>query len=194
MNKGLRAIVIVLAVAFLAASAWLALALFLPLVTVWDATSPLPCAPPPASFSPADLVGMWSAGSPDQRDTLTIRPDGTYKQAVHIEFTSLPAVDYESDWQEWWLEPRDNGTIYLHLEGFRMCGFNPEISCTQRGASGHDFCRNASIPLSDDGVILVLGAPRPAISLPGDTFAPRGITLWFPVGSENTWAYDLQEP
>jgi len=153
-----------------------------------------PCPPPPEGFSKADLVGTWEAGVPDQRDTLVIREDGTYKQSIHIEFTSLPPLDYESDWQPWWLEERENGIPYLHLEGMRLCAFNPGLSCDQAGGDGHDFCRNEQIRMENEGILLVMGVPKPRINLYGGTDAPRGISLIFPAGSENSWAYDLKEP
>jgi hypothetical protein len=152
------------------------------------------CTPPPHTFSEADLIGTWEAGVPTQRDILEIREDGTYRQEIHIEFTTLPTVDYESAWQQWWFEERENGIPYLHLEGFRLCAFNPGISCEQIGGGGHDFCRNAQVVMHNEGILLVLGAPKPLIRFPGETYAPRGFYLAFPAGSENSWSYDLKEP
>jgi len=37
--------------------------------------------------------------------------------------------------------------------------------------------RAHAVPMDNEGIILVLGAPRPLIALPGDTFPPRAITL-----------------
>ena len=83
----------------------------------------------PKGFSQADLVGTWVAGSygyPKSSDTLIIRSDGRYKQIIHLEFGS---VEYESDWQAWSFEYRDNGTGYLHLDDYRTCAANTEESC-----------------------------------------------------------------
>jgi len=173
---------------------WALGSLILPVLFVRAANAGLPCEGPPEGFSQTDLVGTWEAGVPEQRDTLILREDGKYRQLVHVQLATRPPVDYESDWQEWWLENQDNGIPYLHLEGMRLCGFNPELSCGQAGGGGHDFCRNTSLKMSGEGILLVLGVPRPIVSWPGSTFAARGISLMLPAGSENSWGYTLKDP
>ena len=189
-----RTLIALLVVALAALSilgAWIACTAVLPILLALEPRSGLPCTSPPRTFSQADLIGTWEAGVPRQRDTLIIREDGTYKQLVHIEYTNLPSVDFESDWQAWWLEERESGIPYLHLQGMRQCGLNPEISCDQIGGGGHDFCRNAQVPMDNEGILLVLGVPRPLIHFFG-TDAPRGITVVFPAGSETSWDYSLK--
>lgn len=134
---------------------------------------------PPPDFSEADLVGTWWAGyasSPKRSDTLSIREDGTYKQIIHLD---VPDVDYESDWQPWWLEYHESGIPYLHLKGMRFCAINPSFNCDE--PTGHtvwyDFCEDKSIAIDNEGILIVLGK-----------------TLDFPMGSENSWFYTKQEP
>ena len=137
------------------------------------------CAPPLGGFSKADLLGTWIAGTPDQRDTLIIKADGTYKQIVHIEFVSGPPVDYESDWQAWWLEYNEVVTIpSLHLEGYRLCGYNADISCDIPGGSGSHMCQVDYKDIPGEGVLYLMGESE--------------LTLTLPL-LENSWFY-RQEP
>ncbi len=152
------------------------------------------CTLPPEGFSQEDLVGKWVAGVPSKKDTLIIREDSTYKQIVHIEYSELPDVDYESDWMPWWLEYTENGIPYLHLQGMRLCGINSDLDCDRPGGSGYDFCKNESIMMNDEGILLALGVPKDMMVSPQGTMPMRGINLWFPAGSENTWVYTLVEP
>jgi hypothetical protein len=117
-----------------------------------------------------------------------------YRQIIHIEFDELPPVDYQSDWLPWRLEDRPNGIPYLHLEGMRLCAFNPAIPCSRPGGDGHDFCLNSGVAMEGEGILIVLGSPTPLIRFPGGKYAPRGIKLLLPAGSENSWVYDLEEP
>ena len=198
MRKALRGLLTILIVGIVAVATLLACTRLaevpgslVGLLTNRAATSGLACEPPPQGFLERDLVGTWEAGVPAQRDTLTIREDGKYKQLIHLD---VPLTDYESDWQRWWLEERESGVPYLHLQGMRLCAFNPDISCDQVGGAGHDFCRNAQVPMINEGILLVLGVPEPFIQWPGSTEALRGISLVFPAGSETSWYYSLREP
>jgi len=133
------------------------------------------CAPPPEGFSDIDLVGTWIAGTPSQRDTLTIRADGTYKQSVHIEYATKPTVDFESDWQNWWLEYTDNNIVVLHLVGWRMCGYDLGIGCDVSGGSGIHMCEVNYEDNPGEGVLYVMGESE--------------ITLTLPLGLEDSWYY-----
>ena len=155
-------------------------------------TKPAGCSPLPDGFSEADLIGTWVAGTPDQSDTLIIKADGTYKQIVHVEFAELSPLDYESDWQSWRLEYSEQHIGYLHLEGFRFCGMNPDIPCEERNGGGYDFCRDETIYMENEGVLLVLTEKERQSS----TIEASQYLIWlaYPLGSENSWTYNLQEP
>ncbi len=127
-------------------------------------------------------MGTWFAGNPDHSDTLIIRNDGSYKQIVHIKFPKQSPLEYESDWQPWHLESKEN-IVYLHLDGMSFCGMNSEISCNVRSGGGYDFCRDEYLPMNDEGILLVLG-----------TANPNNIFLFYPLGSENSYVYSKQEP
>jgi len=119
-----------------------------------------------------------------------IRPDGTYKQVVHVEFVEGPPTDFESQWQRWRLEYSEGGIPYLHLNGYRFCGMNPTISCQETDGGGYDICRDESIAMEDEGILLVLGTNTEGTS-PED---PQYYYLHYPLGSEDSWVYALQDP
>ncbi len=153
------------------------------------------CTIPPDGFSEKDLVGTWVHPDIDASDTLVIRGDGKYRQTIHINYTTKPDVDYESDWQSWWLKYED-GIPYLHLAGMRLCAMNSDLSCDQPGSKGffYDFCRDEAVYMDNEGVLLVLGVSKENQS-PNDHRLPtRWVVLLVPMGSENAWGYTLQEP
>lgn len=133
------------------------------------------CAPPRQGFTKEDLLGTWIAGTPDQRDTLIIKADGTYKQIIHIEYATKPPVDYESDWQAWWLEYGNISIPVLHLEGYRLCGYNAGISCDIPGGSRLHMCQIDYKDIPDEGVLYVMGESE--------------LTLTLPLGLEDSWYY-----
>lgn len=141
------------------------------------------CPPLAEGFSLEELAGTWAAGSPDQSDTLIINSDGTYKQIIHVEFIDESPIDYESSWHPWHLEYSSDRIGYLHLEGFRFCGMNADISCEERDGGGYDFCHDESIKMNGEGILLVFAAK-----------GGHSIHLAYPLGSENSWAYHRQEP
>jgi hypothetical protein len=146
---------------------------------------------PPDDLVATDLVGTWNAGSSVRNDTLILREDNTYKQIIHIESTK---VDYKSEWQEWRLERKNHGLVYLHLENMRVCGIYPEKSCDDLVAGGFDFCQNESVQMVNEGVLLVLGEKKKNDNFNNTPTLESNLNLWFPLGSENTWVYHLQKP
>jgi hypothetical protein len=118
------------------------------------------CQPPPKSFSELSLVGTWHSMSPAASDTLIIKADNTYKQIIHMLVDGI-AFYYESDWQTWWLEEQENEIPHLHLSGYRVCAYWPEITCeTEGGGDGYwtDFCQEKRVEMDGEGIFLVLGA------------------------------------
>lgn len=149
------------------------------------------CSPPIGNFSEAKLVGTWMAGVPDQRDTLIIKADGTYKQIVHIEFPNKSPINYESDWQPWRLEYSEDKIPYLHLNGMRFCGMNVGIPCDMRDGGGYDFCRDEYLPMNGEGILIVLEISSDGLYTQEPTYE---YSLHYPLGSENSWAYHLKSP
>lgn len=152
------------------------------------------CPLPPTGFTQDDLLGTWVAGGPRKNDTLIIRQDGTYKQIVHYDPATGPDLDYESDWQPWWLEYSDTGIPYLHLDGMSICGWNPEIDCDRPGGGGYDLCADRSLPQTNAVILIVLGVPDYVDQNDPKAYPPRGILLEMPLGSENSWEYHLESP
>jgi hypothetical protein len=150
------------------------------------------CSPLPEEFSEVELVGTWVAGWPGHTDTLIFRADRKYKQVIHVEFVDKPSIDYQSGWQSWHLENSEDNITYLHLDGMRFCGMNPGISCEKRVGGGYDFCRDESIQMLNEGILLVLAASDDQSS--GTEVPQYYIYLHYPLGSENSWVYALQEP
>jgi len=129
---------------------------------------------PPETFQEADLVGIWIAKyGGDSTDTLVIREDGTYRQ---IFDDPIPGYHYESDWQRWWLEPRESGIPHLHMERMRKCDGISE-RCRREGGGGDDilwfdFCEHRVIAMRGGIILLVVGVPSNYLDQP-----PRGILL-----------------
>jgi len=128
---------------------------------------------PPETFQESDLVGMWVAKEGTATDTLIVKTDHVYKQIY-----SDPVVEYhfESDWQRWWVEHRESGIPYLHLQGMRKCDRGDEL-CRRDGGGGgsdlwFDFCEERLVQMRDEVILLVLGVPPNSFVSP-----PRGILL-----------------
>ena len=155
--------------------------------SIVDTGSKIRCSPLPEGFSEAELVGTWTGGSPDQRDTLIVRTDRTYKQIIHVEFVDRSPIDYESDWQSWRLDYSADHVGYLHLDRFSFCGISPGIPCETPVGDGYDFCRDESIKMDHEGILLVLPTRATDTTI-------NSIHLAYPMGSENSWAYHRQEP
>ena len=149
------------------------------------------CTRPPKDFTEDDLIGTWSLRAIRRNDTLIIRNDGTYKQIVHIEHYEGPPMDYESDWQSWWVEYTGNGIPYLHLEGMRFCAHVDYSDCSLVGLGGGtawDYCEEETFYLPPgEGVLMVLGVPK-RFEQP-----PRGIVLVPFAISDIVESYELIE-
>lgn len=158
----------------------------------WEQDRAALCSPFAWDFSEADLAGTWVSGFSGHWDTLYIRTDGTYRQVVHIELTEGDVIDYESDWQSWYLEYSDDNLPYLHLTGMRFCGMNPDIPCDRRNGGGHDFCRDERIEMNGEGILLVLNNSD-IVEIPEGATRQAYISLFYPMGSENFYAYGYRD-
>jgi hypothetical protein len=146
------------------------------------------CPALPATFKEMDLIGTWvTSYSLNDKDTLIIKEDGTYKQ---IYDSPDAGKRYESDWQEWRVEYRESGFIRLHLEGMRRCSDIDSI-CDREGGgvdpdlfTAIDYCEGEVIEMPDEIILIVTGAKDDP---------PRGILLRHArlAGSEWTWSFAL---
>jgi hypothetical protein len=148
------------------------------------------CAPPPESFTEADLIGTWVAGWSEMNDTLIIQDNGLYKQIIYDKAANY---SYESEWQRWWVEFGESGTPYLYLEGMHICVATFGIDCKQIGGGDqgfYDFCEERMIHMPDKGVLAVIGVPH------GHNPLPRGFRLsGFVIDPDvGGWSYILKEP
>jgi hypothetical protein len=156
------------------------------------------CSPLPARFSEMDLIGTWVARSlvHQSSDTLYIRDDGTYKQIIQLEY---PSIEYESDWQPWSFEYRDNGTGYLHLDDYRTCAadvgdFEPSCDLVYDGKiPWADVCEGQWMePGPNAGEIILV-----AEGIPGNSAENRShpfILTLFKGFESNPWTYSFVEP
>jgi hypothetical protein len=155
-----------------------------------EATKTYSCPALPQTFKEADLAGIWVASySLNDRDILTLKVDGTYKQ---IYDDPDAGQRYESDWQEWWIETRESGYLRLHLKGMRRCDGVTSI-CEREGGGidpqllwAIDYCENEVVEMPDEVILIVTGSKDDP---------PRGIILRQTrlAGSEWTWSFRLQE-
>jgi hypothetical protein len=60
---------------------------------------------------------------------------------------------------------------------------NSDISCEKRDGDGYDFCQDESILMNGEGILIVLETPD-----------EHYYYLHYPLGSENSYMYRLQEP
>jgi len=122
--------------------------------------APYDCPPLPETFTEADLIGTWVAQYDHTIDTLILREDGKYKQIVNAAY-----LQYESDWQEWWIEHRPSGFLRLHLEGMRRCDGITSLCLMEGGGLtqddwGVDECENETIRMAGEVVLIVTGVPE----------------------------------
>jgi len=125
--------------------------------------------PVPDGFGKSDLIGTWQAtyGSPDTKDTLKLKSDGTYQQVFQS-----PASDYyyEGSWNRWYLEYTADRRPKLHLEGMKYCVLMIDICATTgHGEAQHyyDFIDDTGVELTNELILRVVG----------DEKSPRGVHL-----------------
>ena len=116
------------------------------------------CPPLPTSFTESDLVGTWIGNYFGNIDKLIIRADGTYKQVYSGDY-----VNFESDWQKWYIEYDKDGFVRLHLEGMRRCdGLDSECNDPGGGLPSGTIAVNPCLPgevvLNDEVILFVTGS------------------------------------
>ena len=145
------------------------------------------CPPLPSNFKESDLVGTWIGHYFSNIDKLIIRADGTYKQI----YSSDPPINFESDWQKWWLESNPNGYALLHMQGMRRCD-GTDTECNNSGGGlPYDSlvinpCKAEDLHLTHEVILFVTGYAKPI---------PRGIILRQArlAGSDWTYGFFLDE-
>lgn len=146
------------------------------------------CPSLPENFAKDHLVGSWIGSYFENTERLLIREDGTYKQIFSNDF-----LNFESDWQEWYIEYDPNGYVRLHMVGMRRCdGLESECNDPGGGLPGHTFvinpCENNSMTYPDNEVILFVTGSLSDV--------PRGIMLQQAAFAGSDWSYTfrLEEP
>jgi hypothetical protein len=137
------------------------------------------CPPLSETLTEPALIGTWQSRHGSwATDTIILREDGTYKQ---VYYSQPNDYYYESTWNEWWLEHRASGGLYLHLDGMRYCLSTDEV-CRKEGGGGgnwtyYDRCEGRSIPMDGQVILTITGVE--GIRFPGIDLAPGGIVLWY---------------
>lgn len=85
-----------------------------------------PYSDPPPTFEDSDLVGAWETHYGGNVDRLTVRGDGTFKQAY--QRAGPENYVYETAWNPWWLEQLPDGGVRVHLQGARYYPEGPIIA------------------------------------------------------------------
>lgn len=77
-------------------------------------------------FDALDLVGTWEAHYtyPDSVDKLVFKEDGTYQQIYDGPGDYL----HVSSWNEWRIEYKEDGRVWIYLENGRWFPEGPEIA------------------------------------------------------------------
>ena len=148
------------------------------------------CSRLPEGFSEADLTGTWVGDYFGNIDTLIIQEDHKYKQ-IYKSYTP-GYLNFESEWQNWWLEKEMDGYALLHLYGMRRCdGLEEECNDLGGGLPGGspviNPCEYGYVDFPGNEIILYVTGAK------GDV--PRGILLRQArlAGSDWTFSFRFQK-
>ena len=104
-----------------------------------------------------------------------------------------PVLNYESEWQRWWLEYSEIGVVYLHLEGMNLCAAEPGLSncanVSRESGGWIDFCRNETTFFYNEGVLIVPGSS----DISGNSIQSGELVL-FSQSSTYVWKYEYRGP
>ena len=150
------------------------------------------CLPPPENFTEQDIIGTWTSHTTyySNTDTIKFREDGKYKQIIHIE---TPKIDFESEWNDYWIEFSETGRPRIYLREWHSCGMstynNQDCSRTGLESNWYDFCDDEWVNIANTGMAILM-----AISVPKDQIDPTGIMLMLFAGSEVGYGYSFIGP
>jgi hypothetical protein len=141
------------------------------------------CPTLPTNFSESDLVGTWVGRYFGNVDKLIIRENGTYKQVYSDE-----TLNFESDWQKWYIEHDSHGFVRLHLAGMRRCDGLDNV-CNNPGGGLPDGeqalnpCEPGSLSFEGEVILFVIGTTSDV---------PRGVLLLQPKIGGSEWNYTFR--
>lgn len=142
------------------------------------------CPELPVGFQISDLTGTWVAEYGAAIDTIEIRSDGQFRQ-TYKRFTD--DYQFSNSWNNWWLEQRDSGGLYLHLEGMRRCDNIDALCYLDEGGGGQyrywDFCENRKIRMPNSVILMVTGVSEKTGSNSND------IRMWHMSPSRESGSY-----
>jgi hypothetical protein len=140
------------------------------------------CPLPPEGIGKIDLIGTWKMETANGRkDLLIFDEHGQFIQVVEApDFY----IEYESDWQDWWIEFSHEGMPQLHLSGMSLCGWAPdEVSCEVSGSGQtwwFDVCSDNTFQMPEGEIVLFIER---------FDLSSKGIALVLPSGYERSWYY-----
>jgi len=129
------------------------------------------CRSLPDAFQESDLIGTWQAeyGVGTDADIIVLRQNGTYDQ-IYTCYVCEPSISFENLGNQWWLEHRASGGIYLHLEGMRRCNFTDELCLQEGGGGGNrfywDYCEDRGVKMPGEVVLMVIGTAEDEKDIP----------------------------
>jgi hypothetical protein len=144
------------------------------------------CTPLPETFQETDLIGTWQAAytAAGTTEEVTLRVDGTYQQV----YQRSDGYHFETLWQQWWLEYRPSGGIYLHLDGMHYCRLTGEVCAMPDGGGRdrlfHDTCEGRLLEMRNEVVLALVGTK--GTRHPSIIGAPRGIALMHMLPASDT--------
>lgn len=140
------------------------------------------CQLPPSDLTEIDFVGTWVANySGLGTDTLIINESGTYQQIY-----SSKIVNVETDEENWWLERRPSGFIFLHFEGMHKCDGFESVCLRPSGGTDeetHNYCEGGLLIMTDEVILTVRGTDLPI---------PKGIQLLHTKLLGSDWIYSFR--
>lgn len=121
-------------------------------------TTEVPTCPElPDNFSESNLIGTWTGRYFGNVDRLIIRADGTYKQIYSAE-----GLNFESNWETWYIEYDPQGYARLHLAGMRRCDgldsvCNDPGGGLPNGEQALNPCESGPLSFEDEVILFVIG-------------------------------------
>jgi hypothetical protein len=118
-----------------------------------------------ADFEASNLIGIWEAHYSFVAGTevLVFKEDGTYQQIYDDSNGCL----YVSPWNEWDIERRTDGRVWIHLKGGRWFPHGPEFAELEgmdpvmSGEVHYFFDHVTNTPVAMPGKLLLYVEPRP---------------------------------
>lgn len=127
--------------------------------------SEAPFLDPPKNLDTIELSGTWTTNYMEWgTDKIIIRSDGKYKQIYSDKNVNDGNYEYETPWDDWWVESFPDGRKHLHLSGAKY--FLEGVAASEKFGGSFLPCTDDN-PSCENGLIKV---PFLAYDWIGDEF------------------------